>query len=600
LVAFGLVAAGGLGGASTPLVAQVAGPSSKALEVRVVAWKPQPFAALVLADPDLAACLARAPGVWSKLSTPTSLPEAEALGRSLPQHLRGLLPEGALQPLTVVAGATERTVSAAVVHGSTALLLLPKSEVVGIGEVAGVLAGALLAAHLAVAPPDSRCSEPLLVLGEALARSGALTLATLPPELRPVKEWIDEDEASTVLTSVVRATLEGEVAWSTRRARIVSVGQPGGTNVQIAHAAAFLVEAYGDAPSALRRPFDFLSAWAAAKGKGFPKPRGVLKSAVAKPLDAGMPGKKLGEDRFIISNQALERAIVAGDGAQAALVGGAPLPLRLLAAARARREGAAGMCEWLTDGPLPNPFRTGCRSEHEDGGIVFSRPRAGGAGFEIVWRGPSGDEGALLKWPEWVLFPVVVASRDELWFVDPSGIWRVQLDGREAPTRMLDGAFRRLAVSPDGKHLVTTRWPDGRVLAVNVTGGSRELDGVGTGGVAWLDVDVVIASNGSKLALLALSGGKRDSVAVADCTAAITARGSVVFVATSAPCTVGIVKVDLTSGESTGLVRLTEGAAGMALFPDASLVFSAVDGLWWWHGEKGADRLTAGLTPGPG
>jgi hypothetical protein len=589
-----------LGAAAAPSGGGVSKAREDVFRIHVVAWKARPFVRVAHDNPELAACLSRAPGVWARISVPTVLPTEEELGRALPEHLTGLLPEDGGGELTIFVGAIERTVPAAVVYGQTALLLLPKSEVVGVGGISGVLAAALVASRLTPAGPDPRCGEPLLALGEALARAGTLSLAALPPELRPVKGWIEESEVATLLSTLVRSALDKEVGWETRRAKLQGLGQLGGGSPQLSHAAALLVETYGDAQRALAKPYDFLRAWAERTDKAFPRPPRALKKAVDEPLTAGFPGKKQQPDKVTIANQAIERAVLAGSSVLPELPANAPLTLRQLAAARARGRGAPALCQWLlASSPVPSPMRTGCRSEGEEGGIVFSRPRPG-SGADVVWRGSAGEESLLFSWPRLLLFPRVLSTRGELWFIDAEGLWRASLDAREAPHRVLAGAFRRLAASPDGAHLATTRHADGRVVVVSVDGEERELDGVATGGLGWLDRDVLVVSDGKQLSLMSLSGEKREGVATTECGSSVVASGGTVFVGVTAPCQPGIVRIDLGTGQAEGVVRLSDGAAELALFPDGSVVFSSADGIWRWRGGGQGERLTAGLTPGPG
>src|SRR3972149_4088515 len=104
---------------------------------------------------------------------PPSLPDAVALSKALGVQLHGLLERGALPAPKVVIAATEGANLAAVAHGDTVLVLVPKAEKADALEVARAAAPALLLASAKPPAPDPRCGEPLLIFGAgvAIARS---------------------------------------------------------------------------------------------------------------------------------------------------------------------------------------------------------------------------------------------------------------------------------------------------------------------------------------------------------------------------------------------------------------------------------------------
>ncbi len=566
------------------------------IPVHLVAWTPRPFAEVALTAPDLAACFLISPGWWSTAGQFGSLPDGTAFSKALAVQTQGLWDPGTLVPLTVVFAATESANLAAVAHGDTVLVLVPKAETPEPSEVARTVAPALLLAAAKPAAPDPRCGEPLLMLGQAVATAGALTLAALPPELRPVRDWLEVKDASPALEALAGDGLDRDTRWPNRRARLLRLGQVGGPSPPLAAAAALVVEAFGDAPLARRRPFDLLLAWRNGSRKGFPPMPHVLRAALGKPLEAGMPKEKDKADRDEVTWGALARRISAEAVPLADVPSAAPLTLRLLLAAGLRARGGTGLCEWLTADPLP-PLRTGCRSEGEEGGFVFARPTNGG--FEVVWRSPSADDARLLTWPRWLLFPQVIPSLGELWFIDGDGVWRLPLDAHAAPQLVAGGSFRHLAVSPDGKSVVAARWPSGQVVLFR-SSGTREMDVNGRGGLAFLDRDVLLASDGDTLSLASLEGQVRPGILpLPCCRSLVVARGGIAA-AVSAPCEPGLVRVALTERSTSSLLRLPEGPLGVVAFPAGGFVLGTAEGLWSWRGEGAPERIGAGMTPGPG
>ena len=566
------------------------------IPIHLAAWAPRPFADVALTTPELAACFLLSPGWWSTAGEPASLPDATALSKALGAQIHGLMDSGALPPLEVVIAATEGSNAVALVHGDTVLVLVPKAVKPDPPEIARTVAPVLLVAAAKPAPPDPRCSEPLLMIGQAIATAGSLTLAALPPELRPVRDWLEIKDAAPALERLASEALDPDTRWQSRRARLLRTDQVGGPSPPLAAAAALVVEAFGDAALARRKPFDLLLAWQKGSGDGFPPMPRALRNALAKPLEAGMPKESERADRDEVTWGAFARRLSAEVVPLADVPSAAPLDLKLLAAAQLRARGGPGLCEWLAASALPR-LRTGCRSEGEEGGLVFARPTTGG--FEVVWRSLGAEGAPLVTWPRWVLFPQVIPSSGELWFIDGNGVWRLPLDGHAAPQLAAAGSFRHLAISPDGKSVATARWPSGQVLLLR-SSGTRELPVTGSGGLAFLEPDVLLASDGTQLSLAAVDGGVRPGVSPSPCCRSLAVTRAGIAAGVSAPCEPGVARIVIAERTMSPLLRLPEGPLGLVAFPAGGLVLGIADGLWSWRGEGAPERIGAGLTPGPG
>jgi hypothetical protein len=553
-------------------------PVPTGISAHLIPWTPRSFADIALEDPDLASCYLLSPGLWSSAAPPKQLDEA-VLGSSLATQLRGLVDPEPLPLMSITIGTTDGTAVDTVVHGSAAVVLVPKAETPGPAEVARNLAPAILAANIRPATPDLRCAEPLLAVAEALVDSGSLALAALPPTLRPVRDWLEFKDAVPTLTAFATDALDPATHWQSRRASMAGLRQVGGANPQLAAATALLVEAFGK-----------------GNGKEYPPMPRVLRNALAKPLEAGLPKEKEKTDREEVDRDARARLVGSGAVTLADVAFTSGLPIRLEVAARLRAKGEPGLCEWLTSGQLPR-MRTGCRGDGEEGGLVFARPRSGG--FEIVWKPPGGDEGVLVVWPRWVLFPVVAPTTGELWLIDSLGVWRVALNARTAPHIAAAGSFRHLAVAPDGAAAACARWPGGEVVAIQASG-VRELAVNGRGGVVWLDIDMLVASDGESLSLASLQGETRPGIFALPCCRGLISTSGGLVAGVSPPCNAGLVRVALTERVATPLLRLPDAPLGMVPIPGGGIALGLAEGLMLWRGEGTAERIGSGLTPGPG
>jgi hypothetical protein len=563
---------------------------------RIEMWSPKAFATVACDTPELAACFLSAPAWWSGAITPPSLPDSAALALTLSAQLKGVA-DGALAHTTVVVGAAETNAVHTLVYGDAVFVVVPLKPPTTVEEIAFATAPAWLAARLSPAPPDRRASEPLLTLGESLAAAGSLALAALPPPLRPVREWLEVDEAKPALAGFVQDALAVETPWQTRRARLVRAQQVGGAVPALATAAALVLESTGDPERARHEPLDFLLAWSKSTDKNVPPLPRALRRALDKPGEAGMPTTAHAADREAIALDALARQLVSGTPQIGDMPATIPVPQRVRAAAFLRARGSPGLCAWLTAAAL-GPLRTGCRSEGEDAGFVFARPRSG-AGCEIVWRSLSGIEAPLLIWPRWVLSPQVVTALAELWFIDPSGIWRLPLDGSASPRLTSPGAYRHLAAAPSNSTLAAARWPAGQTVVIAPTG-VREHAVDARGGLAWVAADVLLASDGDNLVLLSTRGEVRPTGIRVRCCGSLTARGTSVTAAVITPCEPALVQLDLATGKLNPALHLPQDPFGIVALPDGSLAYGTVEGIWRWRGAGQSERVGAGLTPGPG
>jgi hypothetical protein len=565
------------------------------ISVHLRSWSPTPFADVVLDNPDLAACFLLAQGWWASAAPLQTSPREADLEKAIAAQLEGVSQLTSLTDLAIYLAGSERNAATAVGHGDTILVLAPKGDGGTVTELAPAIATARLLATYQSAPPDPRCGEPLLTLGEAIAKAGTLALAELPPSLRPVKSWVEAKEVLPALTALVNESLDADASWLQRKARLAAMGQFGGAGPRIANAAALVVEAFGDSPRARHSPLDLLLAWQAHTNKDFPSLPHGLHRALAKPLEAGLP--KGESERAAIAADALARRVANGTAQLGDIGKDVPQPLRFQLAASARAIGNAGLCAWLTGTPF-TAMRTGCRSEGEEGGIVFARPRMG-AGFDVVWRSAGGDEAPLLSWPRWLLFPAVIASRGELCFIDAQGLWRLPLDAHAAPRLALRGTFRYLAVSPDGAAIAVAHWPGGQVAIVRDSGPVEPAIN-GKGGLVWLEPDLLLAADGEKLNLVSLKGEVRAGILPLPCCDSLVAGKAGITAGLNRPCEPGLVRVVLPERRAVPLVKLTEPPIGIAVLPQGDVVFGSVEGLWRWRGQGEPVRIGSGLTPGPG
>jgi hypothetical protein len=566
--------------------------------VVVSAWSQRPFSDVVLDTPELAGCFHLMPGAWAAAQPPEALADPGALRAVISSLLAGVLVNVDPFQLSVVVAQSENAALSAVASGTTILLIVPSGAPIDLQQAARVVIVALALAHSMPAAPDARSSEPLLAFGEAIALAGSVTLATLPPELRPVSDWLEADEAAKPLNELAQDSLDGDKPWASRRVRMQQTALRSGANATLLNAAARVVEAYGDVVRARREPYDMLLAWRENKDKKYPPMSGVLKRALANPLNAGMPSKSRAEDARPIAQEALERRIDSGTVATVDGAGQAELRLRVRAAAEARARGTGTACAWLLAGPVPDSFRTGCRSNEKAAAFLSSRPVAQG-GFE-VFAATAPDETVLLHWRSWALFPLLVPDAGLIVFADAEGIEAVPLDSSSAPRVLAAGAFRHLALSPDGKRIAAARWPEGTLVTLTLNGEAAPLTVDARGGIAWLDNDLVVAAGKDGATVAAVSGGTRSLQLAVPCTRTLARQGQALLFGEAAPCETGVLQVLLGSTETKLVLKRSDAPLGLVPQGDGSLVFGDAEGIWRWRPGDAPTRIEGGLTPGPG
>ncbi len=576
----------------------VARPAPTALSVDVTAWSSRPFADVVLDTPELAGCFALMPGSWAAAKPPASLGSPSSLRDIISAQLSGVLGSAAPPQFSVVVMESDHAALSAVASGTTILLVLPSGEPTNLLEDARTVIAALARAHSSPAAPDKRCSEPLLAFGEAIAFAGSVTLATLPPTLRPVSDWLEADDAAEALTALAKETLDGDEPWAVRRVRLHQTALTSGANAKLLNAAARVVEAFGDVIRARREPYELLLAWRENRDKRYPATPGILRRALAGPLTAGMPSRSQAEDARAIAYEALERAVESGAVSSVAGADRAGPALRLLAAAQARAKGVGTACQWVLAGPLASSLRTGCRSDEKPAGFVSARPSPQG-GFDI-YAATVPDESLLLRWPGWILFPIVTPDAGLLVFADGEGIWAVPLDSGSPPRLLAKGSFRHLALAPDGRRLAAVRWPDGAPLTVTLAGETHELAGNGHGGLAWLDTDLLLAVGSTGNTVVSTGGETRPFPVAPGCVRTLSRQGGSLLFGAAPPCEAGIVQVQLGGSEAKLVLKRTDSPLGILPLADGSVVFGDADGVSRWRPGEAPTRIGAGLTPGPG
>ena len=138
-----------------------------------------------------------------------------------------MLPPTGDDELSIVVAASDRKGVLAVAHGRSLLLVVPSDGSAARESIISSAAEALVAASLPMAPPSPTLGEPLLALADALSRSGALALASLPPDLRPVSGWLEPGPARSTLDTFAREMLDKDTPWSARQARLTITGRAG-------------------------------------------------------------------------------------------------------------------------------------------------------------------------------------------------------------------------------------------------------------------------------------------------------------------------------------------------------------------------------------
>lgn len=565
--------------------------------IRVEAWPDETFPEFALRTPEKAAALLLAAGgVGERKPLPVGFDTA-TFAASVTSRLAGVLPRTGDDELSIIVAASDRKGVLAVAQGQSLLLVVPSDDSVARESIISSAAEALVAAFLPTAPPSPTLGEPLLALGEALSRSGALALASLPPDLRPVSGWLEPGPARSTLDTFTREMLDKDTPWSVRQARLTSTGRPGGANPALAQAAAAVLECLGAPAELAGRPEAFLDAWSRHESPTCPAMPRVLRRALGDPQHAGQPPEDKRAEVEAVAAAALERAVQTGP-VDPLPAGALSTAQRLHVAARARATGSAGLCPWLTSAALPPSALTGCREDEPRAGFLLARPRPA-HGFEVVWHSGVGVEHPLVFWPRWVRSPVLWQDGTSLAFVDPQGIWVIALDGRSAPALLVAGGFRSLAASPDGQVVAATRWPEPETWLLAGRGDPLRLPASGNAGVAWLENEVVAVASGEYIGLFSRQGEGRPQALPAPCTTAMTARAGKLYLAVDAPCGSAVWRVDPSTGQREQLLAPPGPVAALRVTSEGVVLMATAGGLWRWQPGGVPERFSDGLTIGP-
>lgn len=472
-------------------------------------------------------------------------------------------------PLEVFFGFRPQPTPTATAFGGTVVLALPESEPVSPEEAARIAAVAWLVAQQKPSPPVDGVSEPLLALAESLAWLGSFSLANTPTALLPLGQWLEPRAVAPSLESFVRSVLEGDEPYRTKRARMRELLRPGGASPELAQAAAYLLELFGDPEQARRTPVELLRDWVEAKDKPYPPAPRALKRALAAPRAAGVLRKEK-EDRSAL---ALDQAL------RAAWAGPAEAPLPPEADSEAQEVWQARRRALGLSAPLPQL--------PQGDGYLLARPEKDG--FGVYWH-QGKQERLLLLWPRWVIAPQLASQGEELVFVDPTGIFRVGLAGGVETVRA--GDFRGARVA--GDHLVALAWPS---LELLLHPAERWL-GPAAGGFAWLEEGLLLASNGEELRVVSPDGNARVLFSL-PCTATLAAAGGQVWAVQGSPCEPTLVRLDLGAAGAQRFLRLPETPADLIVTPQGRLVFLISRGVFSIEGES-VHRETAAFAIGAG
>lgn len=538
--------------------------------VEVVPIPDGDFAAIRNLDPELAACIVLSGAGHAEKQSAVHSPEAPAFVTAL-QRLILAVTHQPPSALRVFYGFAQQPAATAFAFGYTVLLLLPTVEPTPPADAARSVVTAWLLAHKTPAFPEEGVSEPLLRLGESLAWLGSLALANTPPDLLPLGQWVEPKAVAPALEQLVRQSLDTNEPYRLRRARLKELTVPGRASPELAQAAAFLVETFGDPDEARRHPMALLRAWAENRGKRFPFPPRLLRSALAQPARAGLPKRMADEDAQALALDEGLRAAWARPAAQP-LPPGAPGEAEGVWRARRRAQG------------LPTPAPRVRPGE----GFCLARPEP--PGFAVTWRGADGEE-LLLLWPRWVLAPQLGAGGEEVVFVDPEGIWRVSLIG-EGAELVQAGTFRALAASPSGRFLAALAWPDGEV---RLWPGAKALGAASA--FCWLQEEVLVVGDGQELRLVSVEG-QRGAGPPLPCHRALAGKGGRIVAAVGPPCQPALVSADPGGGEVVPLLQLPEPAADLVAVGEG-WVFSGGDGVFLLSGGS-VKRLDRAFSLGGG
>lgn len=521
-------------------------------------------------DPELAACIVLAGGTLPKNQSAVQLPPPTAFASALKRLLSAVtseLPES----LRVFYGFHAQPTATATSFAHTVLLLLPEGAPTTAVDAARTAATAWLLARKTPAAPPPGVSELLLRVAESLAWLGSLALASTPPELLPLGEWVDPKAVAPALEGFLRQSLDAREPYRIRRARLREITLPGRASPELAQAAAFLVETFGQPDKARREPMALLHAWLENRGKAFPPPPRLLRSALAEPTRFGLAKKPDDEDNTVLASDEALRAAWALPPTQELPPGVAAEAVRIWQARR-RSQG------------LSTPAPAGVvRGE----GYLLAKPEP--PGFAVIWETGEREE-LLLFWPRWVLAPQLEASGEDLLFVDSQGIWRVSLSG-EGVELVQAGDFRAVVVSPSGKTLAALAWPS-RELRLLPAGRTFP----GAFGFCWLYEELLVAGDGQELRLMNLEQQESRGIPLA-CSGALACTRGKLVAAVGHPCPPALVRAELPTGEPVTLMKLPQPAADLVPMGE-SLVFLTADGVFVLFKDGNVKRVNRALALG--
>ncbi|MGQ9836052.1 MAG: hypothetical protein ACUVRQ_08770 [Thermoanaerobaculaceae bacterium] len=552
-------------------ITNTAPPSTVASETSSQA-KPVPnrdFPALRLEEPELAACLVLLGG-----EMPTSpeggLPLDE---RELVVSLRRRLVaigEEVPTKLNLFYGFRNQPTAAAVAFHETILLILPRQTPITPDEAARTATVAWLAAKQTPVAPGFSFSEPLLLFVESLVWQGIFALANMPPMLLPVSQWLEPRDFLPALESLVREFLDPEVPYRRKRARLREMQRPGGSDPALAHAAAYLLEAFGQPAKARLAPLEFLQAWAENREKRFPPMPKALRQALREPQEAGLSRKK--EDQELLTLDMAFRTAWTGPP-EKPLPEDAPPEAQVIWEARRRTVG------------LPTPLPKDLDFTR---GFFLSRPERDA--FAVYWR-QGAKEILLFLWPHWVISPCLSADGEGVVFVDPFGVWRLSLAGA-GKEKLLAGDFRAAKPSPSGKLVAALSWP-GQELVLTPPG--RFL-GNAKGGFAWIQDDLLLGSDGETLRVIDLQG-RQEPLLSLRCSQGLAQSQGEILALVGQPCHGGVVRLDLAQRRVHPFISLPQAPADLLSLPNGNIVLLTWQGVFTIQ-EGQAQRQTTAFAIG--
>lgn len=527
------------------------------------------FPALRLEEPELAACLVLLGGAMP--TSPEGGPPFDE--RELVVSLRRQLVaigEEAPPKFKLFYGYRDQPTASAVAFHQTILLVLPRRTPITPEEAARTATVAWLAAKQTPVAPSPSVPEPLLLFAESLVWQGIFALANMPSELLPVSQWLEPRDFLPALEGLVREFLDPEVPYRRKRARLREMQRPGGSDPALAHAAAYLLEAFGQPAKARSAPLELLQAWAENREKRFPPMPKALRRALREPQKAALFPKK--EDQELLSLDWAFRAAWTGPP-EKPLPDDAPPEAQVIWEARRRTAGLPTA--------LPKDFDF-------TQGFLLTRPERDA--FAVYWQ-QGAKEILLFFWPHWVMSPCLSADGQEVVFVDPLGVWRLSLTGK-GKEKLLAGDFRAAKPSPSGKLVAALSWPS-QELVLSPPG--RPL-GNAKGGFAWIQDDLLLGSDGETLRVVNLHGEVEPLLSLRCSQGLAQSRGEILALV-GQPCPGELVRLDLAQRRVDPIMSLPQTPADILFLPDRKIVLLTWQGVFTIQ-EGQAQRQTMAFAIG--